>query len=368
MKKHSFSILAALLVVFPAMLNAQEYDVPQTPPAVEPETVVVPETVVAPETVAAPEVTVQDETVAEAPAEEVKAKKEKKVKEKKVKEPKAPKAPKVKEVREEKKEKSYGLFNHLGIGVSAGLMDGLTANVGLPIGGHFAIRGGYNFLSSVYSYKTNLDLGSWELDNSTKLDLSNIPVKADITMQYYGMIDFYLSKKGAFHITAGLFGGDGEILHGTADLTGVQQLSKEDYAKTSISYKEANEPGHISVSTDPDGFVHAGLRANKTLMPYFGIGWGRVCNLKKWMSLSLDLGLLKTGGFEVYARDYKLKQDSAISSATVDHKDSFDFTGKPIVGKYGQQDDLIDKAKNGELPLLKDFLPCIKIGLNIRLF
>jgi len=133
--------LAALLVVFPAMLNAQEYDVPQTPPAVEPETVVVPETVVAPETVAAPEVTVQDETVAEAPAEEVKAKKEKKVKEKKVKEPKAPK---VKEVREEKKEKSYGLFNHLGAGVYGGVMEGLGATVAVPIGGHLQIRGTYS--------------------------------------------------------------------------------------------------------------------------------------------------------------------------------------------------------------------------------
>ena len=341
MKKHSFAILVAILMAIPATLPAQEYDVPQTHPSVTVE----PETVVNPELVVSPEAVVQDETVTEEPAPEVKAKKAKK-----------------------EKEKTYGLFNHLGIGVSGGIMDGLTANVGLPIGGHLAIRGGYNFLSSVYSYKTNLNLGTWDLDDDTKLDLSNIPVKADITMQYYGMIDIYFSKKGAFHITAGLFGGNGEILHGTADLTGVKQLSKEDYAKTSFSYKDSGEDGHISVSTDPQGFLHAGLRANKNLMPYFGFGWGRICNLKNRLSLSLDLGLMKTSGFELYARDYKNKKDSPISSATVDHKDSFDFTGKPIVGKYGKQDYLIDKAKNGELPLFKDFLPCIKIGLNIRLF
>ena len=314
MKKLSFAILAAILMAIPATLPAQEYDVPQASPSVT----------VDPETV-------DLETVEPAP---------------------------------EVKEKTYGLFNHLGIGISGGIMDGLTANIGLPIGGYLAIRGGYNFLNSIYSYKTNVNLGTWDLDD----DLSNTPVKADITMQYYGMIDIYFSKKGAFHITAGLFGGNGEILHGTADLTGVKQLSKEDYAKTSFSYKESGEDGYISVSTDPEGFLHAGLRANKNLMPYFGFGWGRICNLKNRLSLSLDLGLMKTSGFELYARDYKNKKDSPVSSATVDHKDTFDFTGKPLVGKYGKQDNLIDKAKNGELPLLKDFLPCIKIGLNIRLF
>ena len=351
MKKHSLAVLAAFLLIVPARLSAQEIDLtkdmePQQPPVPEVVVPVIPE-------VTEPVTEVQEETtIVEEPVKikKEKVKKEKVVKEKTVKEKK------------EKGEKTYGLFNHLGIGVSAGLMDGLTANVGLPIGGHFAIRGGYNFLSSVYSYQTNANLGTWKMDNSTTIDLSKTPVKADIVMQYYGMIDFYLSKKSAFHLTAGLFGGDGEIVHATADLTNVDQLTKEDYAKTAISYND------LSVSTDSDGFVHAGLRANKNLMPYFGLGWGRVCNLKSWLSLSLDLGLLKTSGFEIYARDYKNKQDSPVSSATVEHNDKFDFTGLPVVGKLGEQTDLIDKAKSGDLPVLKDFLPCIKIGINIRLF
>lgn len=344
MKKHSFAILAALLVSVPATMKAQEYVVPQTPPVVEPETVVVPD------------------TVAETPTEEVKAVKEKKVKEKKVKEPK------VKVIKEKNKEKTYGLFNHLGVGLAAGIMDGISANVGVPVGGHVALRAGYDFTSSVYSYKTVADLKTWDLGGGTTIDLSKTPVTADLSMKYYGLIDLYPSKKSAFHITAGLFGGNGEIAHVTADLTGVEQLSTDDYAKTSISYKEETDPGHITVSTDSKGFVHAGVRAKKNLMPYFGLGWGRVCNLKKSISLSLDLGLLKTSGLEIYARDYKLKQDSRITSATVDNHDSFDLTGKPLVGGLGKQEKLIDRAGNGDLPVLKDFLPCIRIGLNIRLF
>ena len=363
MKKLSIALLAASLLLIPAALEAQEYDVPQS--QTPPETVVTPEQPQEPVVVDPVVVPVSDPVVEPAP-EEVQAVPEQKVKKAKVKKVKEPKVKEIKEPNAKKDKKTYGIFNHVGVGVSGGLMDGLTANVGAPIGGHFAVRAGYNFLDNVYSYQKSFNLGTIEYGDSEPkqtIDLTNIPVKADIVMKYYGMVDFYLSKKGSFHITAGLFGGADNILYATADLTGVSQIDKEDYAKTSIAFND------VSISTDKNGFIHAGLRAKKQVMPYFGIGWGRVCNLKSWLSLSLDLGVMKTGGFEIYARDFKNKVDSPVTSATVEHNDKFDFSNVPLVGsKLGVQEDLIDKAGNGEFPIFKDFLPCVKIGINIRLF
>lgn len=334
MKKISLAVLASLLMVFPVKVAAQEYDTP----------------VVAPEIISLPDTT----TVAEeAPAKPEKVKKEKKVKEKKVKEVKEKKA---------KGERTYGLANHVGIGVSGGLWNGISPEVGIPLGGHIAVRGGYNFMSSIWSYEKVLDLGTITDDDNNTYDLSNIPLKANLATQYYGLADLYLSKKGKFHLTVGVFGGQ-NLAHITADLTNVSQIKPEDYGTLAISYNGA------SISTDENGFVHAYLRPQKAIMPYFGIGWGRIVNLKSWLSLSLDLGVIKTSGFGVYVSDFKNNKDSQITSATVENKDTYDFSSIPLVGaKIGNQDKLIDKAAAGEFPLLKDFLPCVKLGVNIRLF
>lgn len=334
MKKFSLAVLAALLMIFPVKVSAQEYDTP----------VVAPEILTVPETTE----TVQDETPAEP---EKKAKKEKKVKE--------PKAPKEKKA---KGERTYGLANHVGIGVSGGLWNGISPEVGIPLGGHIAIRAGYNFMSNIWGYEQTLNLGTITADDNSTYDLSNIPIRADITTQYYGMADLYLSKKGSFHVTVGLVGGQ-NLAHVTADLTNVSQITPDDYGTLAVSYNGA------SVSTDENGFVHAYLRSNKNLMPYFGIGFGRIVNLKSWLSLSLDLGVIKTSGFGLFVTDFKNGKDSQITSATVENKDNYDFSKVPIVGaKIGPQEKLLDQAAAGEFPLLKDFLPCVKLGVNIRLF
>ena len=271
---------------------------------------------------------------------------------------------KVKEVKEKKVkgERTYGIANHVGIGASAGLWNGISPEIGIPVGGHIAVRGGYNFMSSIWSYERVLDLGTITDDDNNTYDLSNIPIKANIATQYYGMADLYLSKKGGFHVTVGIFGGE-SLAHVTADLRNVSQITPDDYGTLAISYKGA------SISTDKEGFVHANLRPSKSMMPYFGIGFGRIVNIHKWLSLSLDLGVIKTSGFGLFVHDYKNNVDSQITSTTVEHKDKYDFSSLPFVGeKIGNQEDLLDKASAGQLPLLEDFLPVVKLGVNIRLF
>ena len=178
MKKFSLAIFAALLMIFPVKVAAQEYDTP----------VVAPEILTVPETTE----TVQEETPAE-------TKKEKKVKEKKVKEVKEPKV---------KGERKYGFANHLGVGVGAGILDGLSATAAIPLGGYFALRASYSVgvPDQVYPLEYTVpDLGTVEVSGKN-VDLKDITLRGELTPNLNAMLDIFPSKNGNFHITVGLSG------------------------------------------------------------------------------------------------------------------------------------------------------------------
>ena len=339
MKKLSFAVLAASLVFIPASLSAQEFDVPQNPPVI-----------LAPETVVVDPV----EPVAEEPVvEPKKAKKEKKVKEPKVKEVKEPKA---------KKEKYYGFCNHLGIGVGAGIMDGLSATVGIPLGGHLQIRGNYSVgvPDQVYHLQYTVpDLGTYNVSGKD-VHLQDITLRADLTKNLNAMADLYLSKKGGFHITVGISGIlDPKILSVSADISKPLKEAFPDQDPSSL-FIELNDDAannKIRISTDKEGVLHLDMKdKQEKFRMYYGIGWGRVASIKSWLNLNLDLGLQQTNGFEIVGYNYD-GQPQVFTSGLVDHKD-----------KVGSFEDLLDKAAAGDLPYIKGFMPVIRLGLTIRLF
>ena len=339
MKKLSFAVLAASLAFIPASLSAQEFDVPQNPPVI-----------LAPETVVVDPV----EPVAEEPVvEPKKAKKEKKVKEPKVKEVKEPKV---------KKEKYYGFCNHLGIGVGAGIMDGLSATVGIPLGGHLQIRGNYSIglPDQVYPLQYTVpDLGTYNISGKD-VHLQDITLRADLTKNLNAMADLYLSKKGGFHITVGISGIlDPKILSVSADLS--KQLNEafpgQDPSSLFIELNDDAANNKIRISTDKEGVLHLDMKdKQEKFRMYYGIGWGRVASIKSWLNLNLDLGLQQTNGFEIVGYNYD-GQPQVFTSGLVDHKD-----------KVGSFEDLLDKAAAGDLPYIKGFMPVIRLGLTIRLF
>lgn len=352
MKKLSFAVLAASLVFVPASLSAQEFDVPQNPPVI-----------LAPETVVVDPV----EPVAEEPVvEPQKAKKEKKVKE--------PKAPKVKVVKEkkEKKEKYYGFCNHLGIGVGAGIMDGLSATVGVPLGGHLQLRGNYSvgIPDQVYPLQYTVpDLGTYKISGKD-VHLQDITLRGELTKNLNAMADLYLSKKGGFHITVGISGIlDPKILSVSADIS--KPLSEafpdQDPSGLFIELNDdaATDPAkkQIRISTDKEGVLHLDMRdRQQQFRYYFGIGWGRVASIKSWLNLNLDLGVQQTNGFEFVGYNYD-GQPQVFTSGLIGHKDKVE--NLPGVGTI---EDILDKAAAGELPYLKGFMPVVRLGLTIRLF
>lgn len=349
MKKLSFAVLAASLVFIPASLSAQEFDVPQNPPVI-----------LAPETVVVDPVA---EPAAEEPVvEPKKAKKEKKVKEPKVKEVKEPKAKK------EKKAKTYGFCNHVGIGVGAGIMDGLSATVGVPLGNHFQLRGNYSIgvPDQVYPLQYEVpDLGTYSI-SGTDVHLTNILVRGELTRNLNAMLDIYLSKNSGFHLTVGLSGLlDSKILSVSADISKPmnEALSPEDgdLSKYYIEFNDdaATDPSkkQIRISTDKAGVLHLDMRdRQEQFRPYFGIGWGRVASIKSWLNLNLDLGVQKTNGFEFVGYNYD-GQPQVFTSGLIGHKD-----------KVSSFEDLLDKAAAGDLPYIKGFMPVVRLGLTIRLF
>ena len=103
--------------------------------------------------------------------------------------------------------------------------------------------------------------------------------------------------------------------------------------------------------------LHAALRTRDEIRPYFGIGFGRVANIKHWMSLSLDLGVQKIGGYQLAGYDYDGKEQ-IFTSGLIGNKDHIDDESIPVIGGKG----IIDAI--GEFP----WMPVFRLGINIRLF
>ena len=87
-------------------------------------------------------------------------------------------------------------------------MDGLSATVGIPLGGHLQLRGNYSIgvPDQVYPLQYTIpDLGTYNISGK-QVSLKDITLKGDLTKNLNVMADLYLSKKGGFHITIGVSG------------------------------------------------------------------------------------------------------------------------------------------------------------------
>lgn len=256
---------------------------------------------------------------------------------------------------------SYGLFNHAGIGVAGGIMDGASITAGVCITPYIQVRGGYSMLP--YEYTTTIDdLGTYSV-NGVDRDFNNIDIAADIAKSFYGLVDLYPSKKHAFHFTVGIFGsGNGDFITASADLS--KALQPSEYHSAFVELEDVDTHENIRVATDENGFLQLAVRSKNAMRPYVGIGWGRVANAKSRISLSLDLGVQYAGGMAVYAFDYD-DEPHAITSGMLEHKDKLEDL--PVVGT---QEDIVDQIADGKFlnGTLGNFMPVIKLGLNIRLF
>lgn len=231
---------------------------------------------------------------------------------------------------------SAQFFNHASLGVGVGV-DGISLQAGVPMGSMLQLRLGGSYMPGFNKTKSFNDI---EFDGSEPVDLN---LCAQLSMKSLNaMLDIFPGKKAKFHFTGGVFYGPGHIL---SVFNTTPFLEPADWESAGI------QVGETLITTDGQGIVTAYVDA-ATVMPYFGIGFGRASYPDKPVSLVFDLGACYSPkGLAVctYGVNVKTGQEQYIrlTSADVDNQD----TG------------IIDAVAH-----YTRFLPMLKFSLFFKLF
>lgn len=254
------------------------------------------------------------------------------------------------------KGRQYKYFNHMGIGVNFGILNGIGADIAFPLGGCFQIRGGYSFIPSSISYKKAFDLGEHAVNGSPRsFDNVTLEIKPGVSTAR-AFLDFFPGRRTPFHFTVGAYYGVGSnsFVDIVADLRGT--LDPDEYGTAYIEFEDTTDPSKTArVSTDKKGFLNVAFRPKQEIRPYVGIGWGRGANLKRRVSVSFEIGALYVKGLGIEVYDYD-KNAHYITSGMTDGKDTVE---NPLSGRHMH---IIDDL--GKFPVL----PMMKFGINVRLF
>ena len=187
----------------------------------------------------------------------------------------------------------YGIFDHLGAGVSLGT-DGIGLDVAAPLTDYVAFRAGVSFMPKIKIKKKDIHLKDNDPDIEDHVDVEG---KLNI-FDFKLLADFYPFKSSSFHITAGAFIGSEDAVH-AVNTSKILKYEK-DYGQKGIGL------GNYWLTTDEKGYVHADLKVN-SFKPYIGFGFGRAVPRKSRVSVSCDFGVKFWGkpGLGAMTKDFK---------------------------------------------------------------
>lgn len=244
--------------------------------------------------------------------------------------------------------KDKQLLNHLSIGVTAGV-DGVGGQIALPVGSHLQLRGGYSLLLP-RTFNTEFDTDNLPQGVRTELNVpSGEKINLSASLPFSTgkvLLDIFPTKKGGFHFTVGAHIGGEDYLNIVAPLT---MMDPADWNTTYIMVNGAK------VGTDAQGNLKAGVKVPK-VNPYAGLGFGRAIssNSRKFVTFTMDLGVIYTGGkHSVYVNDLNG------NPVQIDGQAIKDISGGKL---NGQIQDIVDKALG--LPVI----PMLRFALNVKLF
>ena len=221
-------------------------------------------------------------------------------------------------------QKDKNLFNHLGIGVSAGT-DGIGFDLAAPIGDMFAVRAGMSIWPRI-KYKTDINPGtdskSFILNDNGKIDIEG---KVNIT-DFKLLFDFYPFKKSSFRVTAGAFIGKQAI---------ISVYNKEQFLQSYEWGKAGIQHGNYKIASDSNGNINLDAKVNG-FKPYIGLGFGRAIP-KKRIGVSVDLGVQFWGKPGLYTNvkddfgDVSYRKLTEQDNGNKDINDAIDKMSKFIV-------------------------------------
>ena len=172
-------------------------------------------------------------------------------------------------------EVEYGLFNHLGVGVSLGT-DGIGFDVAAPITEWAAVRAGMSIFPSI-KYDDDVNIRS----NSKSFTKKDVNIEGKLNMKDFKLLfDFYPIKSSGFHLTAGAFIGPKKII--TAYNT-EEFLARDEWGVSGIMI------GDNRVTSDKNGNCEANIEV-AGFKPYLGFGFGRAVPNSRF-TVSCDFGV-----------------------------------------------------------------------------
>jgi hypothetical protein len=169
----------------------------------------------------------------------------------------------------------YGLFNHVGAGISLGT-DGIGFDVAAPITEWAAVRAGLSFFPKI-KYDDDAEIRS----NSKSFTKKKVNIEGELNVCDFKMLfDFYPIKNSGFHLTAGAFIGSKKLVkaYNTEEF-----LARDEWGVSGIMI------GNYRVTSDKNGNCQANIEV-AGFKPYVGIGFGRAIP-KSRINVSCDLGV-----------------------------------------------------------------------------
>lgn len=216
-------------------------------------------------------------------------------------------------------QKNISTFSNLSAGIEIGTT-GLGLEIATPLSSHFIVRGGLSILPYNYNYKFNVNVTQSILDRIDEAVVDNpdvvpilqqhgLPTKAEdisrdisanaILKMINGQLlfNYYPWAKGAFHLTAGVYFGSGNVIDvkGKMDEAAKVLDVLKDYADVDLfneSYIVDESKGYQLSGKDITG-VHGYLKVNP-VKPYFGFGFGRAIPNGR-IGVNMDIGAYYQG-------------------------------------------------------------------------
>lgn len=172
-------------------------------------------------------------------------------------------------------EVEYGLFNHLGVGVSLGT-DGIGFDVAAPITEWAAVRAGMSIFPSI-KYDDDVNIRS----NSKSFTKKDVNIEGKLNMKDFKLLfDFYPIKSSGFHLTAGAFIGSKKIINA---YNTEEFLARDEWGVSGIMI------GDNRVTSDKNGNCEANIEV-AGFKPYIGFGFGRAVPNSRF-TVSCDFGV-----------------------------------------------------------------------------
>jgi hypothetical protein len=217
-------------------------------------------------------------------------------------------------------------FNSLAIGVSAGTT-GVSVDLATPIGAHFALRAGMDFMPD-FSLNEDVDVSGYEYGYNYS---SEMEVKGSIKRTSgHVLLNIYPFKSSSFFVCGGAYmGGD--------KLVTIQGHSDELQSLIATGNQLGIEIGDYLIPVNKNGDVAGGLKV-ASFRPYVGIGFGRAVPRKR-------LGFM----FEMGAQFHKTPE---------------------VYTDYGNLGQLLDETDNEFTDIINNIkvYPVIKFRLSGRIF